>query len=102
MQVNPRTLVPRFLPIWGDLILDVGYKEETGHKYMKASATDRQLSFILCCVSLWSTASLANAGEEKASNTMVLPVRYLASICLFSTFFCIKGIVMHPFETFGD
>ena len=28
--------------------------------------------FILCCLSLWSTASLANAGEEKASNTIML------------------------------
>ena len=28
--------------------------------------------FILCCLSLWSTASLANAGEEKAGNTIML------------------------------
>ena len=39
---------------------------------MKASATDRLVVFILCCVSLWSTASLANAGEEKASNIIML------------------------------
>jgi len=39
---------------------------------MKASATDRRVVFILCCVSLWSTASLANAKEEKASNTIML------------------------------
>jgi len=39
---------------------------------MKASATGRLVVFILCCVSLWSTASLANAGEEKASNTIML------------------------------
>ena len=39
---------------------------------MKASAIDRPIVFILCCVSLWSTASLANAGEEKASNTIML------------------------------
>ena len=39
---------------------------------MKASATDRLVVFILCCVSLWSTASLANAGEKKASNTIML------------------------------
>ena len=39
---------------------------------MKASDTDRLMVFILCCVSLWSTASPANAGEEKASNTIML------------------------------
>ena len=39
---------------------------------MKASAIDRPIVFILCCVSLWSTASLANAGEEKAGNTIML------------------------------
>ena len=39
---------------------------------MEASAIDRPIVFILCCVSLWSTASLANAGEEKASNTIML------------------------------
>ena len=39
---------------------------------MKASATDRRVVFILCCVSLWSTSSLANAGEEKASNIIML------------------------------
>ena len=39
---------------------------------MKASAIDRPIVFILCCVSLWSTASLANASEEKATNTIVL------------------------------
>ena len=39
---------------------------------MKASAIDRPMVFILCCLSLWSTASLANAGEEKASNTIML------------------------------
>ena len=39
---------------------------------MKASAIDRPIVFILCCVSLWSTASLANAGEEKANNTIML------------------------------
>ncbi len=39
---------------------------------MKASDKDRLLVFILCCVSFWSTASLANAGEEKASNTIML------------------------------
>ena len=39
---------------------------------MKASVIDRPMVFILCCLSLWSTASLANAGEEKASNTIML------------------------------
>ena len=39
---------------------------------MKASAIDRPMVFILCCLSLWSTASLANAGEEKAGNTIML------------------------------
>ena len=39
---------------------------------MKAPAIDRPMVFILCCLSLWSTASLANAGEEKASNTIML------------------------------
>jgi len=39
---------------------------------MKAPAIDRPIVFILCCLSLWSTASLANAGEEKAGNTIML------------------------------
>ena len=39
---------------------------------MKAPAIDRPMVFILCCLSLWSTASLANAGEEKANNTIML------------------------------
>ena len=46
---------------------------------MKASATDRRVVFILCCVSLWSTASLANANEEKASNTIMLWPKDVAS-----------------------
>ena len=39
---------------------------------MKAPAADRFAVIILCCVSLWNTACLANAGEEKASRTMML------------------------------
>ena len=39
---------------------------------MKAPAADRLVFFILCCVSFWGTVSLVNAGEEKASNTIML------------------------------
>ena len=39
---------------------------------MKASATDRLVVFILCGVSFWSTAGIANAGEEKATNSIML------------------------------
>ena len=39
---------------------------------MKASAIDRPIVVILCCVSFWGTVSLANAGEETANNTMML------------------------------
>ena len=39
---------------------------------MQVLAADRRMVFILCCVSLWSTARIANADEEKASNTVML------------------------------
>ena len=39
---------------------------------MKASAIDRPIVVILCCVSFWGTVSLANAGEETANNTILL------------------------------
>jgi len=39
---------------------------------MKASSTYRLATFILCCASLLSTAGIANASEEKASNTIML------------------------------
>ncbi len=39
---------------------------------MKTSDTNRLMVFVLCCISFLSTASLANAGEEKASNTIML------------------------------
>ena len=39
---------------------------------MKASAIDRPIVVILCCVSFWGTVSLANAGEETANNTIML------------------------------
>ena len=46
---------------------------------MKITATDRLVVFILCCVSLWSTASLANANEEKASQIIKLWPKDVAS-----------------------
>ncbi len=39
---------------------------------MKTTVTARLMAFILCGISFWITASLANAGEEKASNTIML------------------------------
>lgn len=39
---------------------------------MQVLAADRRMVFILCCVSLWSIARIANADEEKASNTVML------------------------------
>ncbi len=39
---------------------------------MKASATDRRVVFILCWISFWSTAVIANANEEKATQIIKL------------------------------
>ncbi len=39
---------------------------------MKASGTDRLMVFVLCCVSFWSTAVIANANEEKATQIVKL------------------------------
>ena len=39
---------------------------------MKTSDTDRLMVFILCWISFWSTAVIANANEEKASNIIML------------------------------
>ncbi len=39
---------------------------------MKASNTDRLMVFILCWISFWSTAIIANANEEKASKIIKL------------------------------
>ena len=39
---------------------------------MKTSATNRLIVFVLCSVSLWNTAGVANAKEEKASKTIML------------------------------
>ena len=39
---------------------------------MRTTDTNRLLVLILCCVSLWSTASLANAGEEQLSKPIML------------------------------
>ena len=39
---------------------------------MKTSDPDRLIVFILCGIAFWSTAVIANADEEKASNTIML------------------------------
>ena len=39
---------------------------------MKTSNIDRLMVFILCCISFWSTAVIANANEEKVSNMIKL------------------------------
>ena len=39
---------------------------------MRTSGTDRLLALVLCCISFWSTAVIANANEEKASNIIKL------------------------------
>ena len=46
---------------------------------MKASDTVRRMVPILCCVSFWSTAVIANADEEKASNIIRLWPKDVAS-----------------------
>ncbi len=39
---------------------------------MKTSDTNRLMAFILCCISFWSTAVIANENEERASNIIKL------------------------------
>ena len=39
---------------------------------MKTTDTDRLMVFILCCISFWSTAVIANANEEKATQIIKL------------------------------
>ncbi len=39
---------------------------------MKTSRIDRSVITIFCCVTFWSTALIANAEEEKASEIMML------------------------------
>jgi dienelactone hydrolase len=39
---------------------------------MKTTDTDRLMVFILCCISFWSTAVIANADEEKATQIIKL------------------------------
>ncbi|MDP7129842.1 MAG: alpha/beta hydrolase [Rhodospirillales bacterium] len=39
---------------------------------MKTTDTDRLMVFILCCISFWSTAVIANADEEKATQIINL------------------------------
>ncbi len=39
---------------------------------MKTTVTIRLMGFVLCGISFWNTALIANANEEKASNTIML------------------------------
>ena len=39
---------------------------------MKTSGTDRLMVFFLCGISFWTTAVIANANEEKATNIITL------------------------------
>jgi acetyl esterase/lipase len=50
----------------------VRHKEAIGNKHMNTQKRVPSLSFVLCCISFWSTAVIANANEEKASNVIKL------------------------------
>ncbi|MGC6565286.1 MAG: hypothetical protein ACON38_06700, partial [Akkermansiaceae bacterium] len=50
----------------------VRHQEEAGNRLMKTSGTDRLMVSILCGIAFWSTAVIANANEEKASEIIKL------------------------------
>ena len=39
---------------------------------MKSSDTNRMMVYVLCCLSLWSTAVIASVEEDKANEIMMV------------------------------